>query len=336
MKKVFYVGFNVIIAVGLAAIWVSQNDGFGKGDISPFFFQTLVLSLLSLLMIKPLNWVFNKTNEILGLLLSLIISLVQTIVFILLLWFFIGPWIGAISFPFQLIWLTSISISNIYILISSKNAIDLRYVARVSLIPIAILITVKIYDLGKDILSSEQNYDLICITFTPNDTVLEPENDLTRFGLHECEADLVMRNSPLGTYYVGRFFRVQDSKLVSTNNPEYNFNDPEDFESGELDFMFGNRIDSNTRLLNRKIILVMNHPLKTTLEFREPIDSSLLLIQDVHTDTFKEIYLGEEKNLKSLKVSKTNFSSFPHWTNISFDFKGNGYYRCAAFQWFKF
>jgi len=114
MKKVFYVGFNVIIAVGLAAIWVSQNDGFGKGDISPFFFQTLVLSLLSLLMIKPLNWVFNKTNEILGLLLSLIISLVQTIVFILLLWFFIGPWIGAISFPFQLIWLTSISISNIY------------------------------------------------------------------------------------------------------------------------------------------------------------------------------------------------------------------------------
>ena len=109
MKKVFYVGLNVIIAVGLAAIWVSQNDGFGKGDISPFFFQTLVLSLLSLLMIKPLNWVFNKTNEILGLLLSLIISLVQTIVFILLLWFFIGPWIGAISFPFQLIWLTSIS-----------------------------------------------------------------------------------------------------------------------------------------------------------------------------------------------------------------------------------
>ena len=45
-----------------------------------------------------------------------------------------------------------------------------------------------------------------------------------------------------------------------------------------------------------------------------------MLIQDVHTDTFKEIYLGEEKNLKSLKVSKTNFSSFPHWTNISFDF----------------
>jgi hypothetical protein len=105
-------------------------------------------------------------------------------------------------------------------------------------------------------------------------------------------------------------------------------NDP----GAEIEFTFGNTLDSIPNK-NPKVIIIMNHPMDESFEFKEPVNSSLIAVQDVENDKWKINRLGEETNLKKIEIKKTNFRSFPYFTSIILNLKNHGEFRLHGFQW---
>ncbi|MEY8022111.1 hypothetical protein AB8P51_14830 [Muriicola sp. SD30] len=194
-------------------------------------------------------------------------------------------------------------------------------------------LSIQLYHQGKDALAKQQNYDLICLVHRPTDTIQSSIKDLTKFGLSEVEASKILEQNINGTFWTDKFFRVSESKMISTDYPKFDFDLMEDTPGAEIKFIFGNRLDSTANLSSNKIIIIMNHPLEENYEFNEPLNSSMILIQDLTGNSFKEIHLGEEVNSKLITIKKTDFRSFPYSTPLILDLKGRNEFRLHGFQW---
>lgn len=299
----------------------------------PFAIQTLILSALSLLLIGLYNKAFEKVHFAFGFALSVVFSTIQTILFILLLWFVFGPWIGAISFPFQICWIVGVGLANLYILTTSESKFNVRHLLIVTGIVGFSVLTVNMINIGKDSLSEQQNYDIICLVHRPADTEQPNIKDLVKFGLTNKEASIILEQNLTGTFWTDKFFRVSESKMISTDYSNYNFDEIEETPGADIEFMFGNKLDSAIHLNPNKLIIIMNHPLKESFAFKEPLNSSMILIQDLNGEDFKEIHLGEDKNSKKVTIKGTDFRAFPYSTPILLDLKERGEFRLHGFQW---
>ncbi|MGI9531155.1 hypothetical protein [Lutimonas sp.] len=197
------------------------------------------------------------------------------------------------------------------------------------------VLSVQLFSQTKDALAEQQDYDIICLVHRPTDTLQSSINELVKFGLTENEASTIHKQDISGTFWTDTFFRVSKSKMISTDFPNYNFDSRGDTPGGDIEFMFGNKLDSTMNLNSNKIIIIMNHPLEEGFEFNEPLNSSLILIQELNGNGFKSIPLGEEVNSKIITIKKTDFRSFPYSTSIMLDLKGRGEFRLHGFQWLK-
>ena len=79
----------------------------------------------------------------------------------------------------------------------------------------------------------------------------------------------------------------------------------------------------------------MNHPLTEPFEFMEPLNTSLIIIQDTIGNGFKEIRFSEKKNLKKITIQETDFRGFPYSTSIELNLKEHGEFNIHGFQWLK-
>ncbi|MEQ8240840.1 MAG: hypothetical protein RIA69_16600 [Cyclobacteriaceae bacterium] len=333
MTKIIYILILTASSTLIAYLYVLANDGFGRGDVAPFAVYTVILSALSLLLIRLYNKLFERVHFVVGFILCVVFSTIQTRVFILLLWLVFGPWKGAISFPFQLIWITGIGLANLYLLTTSESKFNFRHLITVTGIIGLSILTFKLVNKGKDALAEHQNYDIICLIHRPNDTELTKTEDLLKFGLTNEEANTVLEQGLTGTFWADKFFRVSESKMISTDYPNYDFDEMEETPGADIEFMFGNELDSTINLNSNKLIIIMNHPLKESFELDEPLNSSMILIQDLTGDNFTEIHLGEDKNSKKITINGTDFRSFPYSTPILLDLKGRTEFRLHGFQW---
>ena len=333
MKRVIYILLLTITSGLVAWFYVVSNDGFGKGDIFPFTFYSFILSCFSILIIGFYQKVFEKVHYFFGFILSIIFSILQTILFILILWLVFGPWIGAISFPFQICWLVGVNITNLYLLTKSQNKFGTRHLFVVFIITGLFITIYKITYRVKDNLAKNQNYDIICLSHSPNEKGISSIQDLIKYGLSENEARVILEQNLTGGFWGDTFFRVYQSKLISTDRPKYDFDKLEKNPGNKIEFIFGNKLNSTISLKPNKIIIIMNHPLNEPFEFIEPLNASLIIIQDTIGNGFKEIRLNEKKNLKKITIRKTNFRSFPYSTSIQLDLKKYGEFNIHGFQW---
>ena len=195
------------------------------------------------------------------------------------------------------------------------------------------VITIRLSNKGKDALAEKQNYDIICLVHRPTDISQSSVEDLVRFGLTQVEASTILEQDLTGTFWTDKFFRISESKMISTDYPNYEFDKMEEIPGADIEFMFGNKLDSTINLNPNKLIIIMNHPLKESFVFKEPLNSSMILIQDLNGDNFKEIHLGEDKNSKKVTIKGTDFRAFPYSTPIILDLKGRSEFRLHGFQW---
>ena len=329
--KIPYLLILISISTLISFLYVVSNDGFGKGDILPFAFNTTILAAISLLLVNLFKKLFSQVNLILGLILSVVISVIQTFLFILLIWFVFGPWIGAFSFPIHLCWLPGISLANLFILIQSGNKFSIKHLGITVLIALILTSSAYAFKISKDALAQEQDFDIICLVHSPeeNNTPIEK---LSKYGLTKEERKAIKEIGIKGKLWTDKFFRISNSKLISTDFPSYDFDKMDDEPGAEIEFTFGNKLDSIPNK-NPKVIIIMNHPMEESFEFKEPINSSLIAIQNVENDQWIIKRLGEETNLKKIEIKKTDFRSFPYFTSIILNLKNRGEFRLHGFQW---
>jgi hypothetical protein len=332
LKRLLRLTYPLIIWTAstlVAVAYVVTNDGFGKGDIKGFSIITLIFSLISLSLYGLLSRLFSRFNSLVSLLLTIITSALQAVIFIYTTWFIFGPWIGAFSFPIIYCWLTGTVLGNFYILLNSHGSFKPRHFAILTGLVIIVLTSFYLVNVTKDSLSENQNLDIICLTWTPSDE--NPEtNHLTKFSLTESEANDILSLGLKGTFWADKYFRIENSKLISTDFPDYDFDNK---DSGlEINFMFGNKLDSikNER---KKVIIIMNHPQETSYSFKQPLDKSLIVVQSNTNNEFKIYPDNIKTNIKTMTIEGTDFRSFPHWTSIKVELKGRGDFSIHGFQW---
>jgi len=329
--KITYILIVTAVSTVLSYLYVMNNEWFGKGDIIPFAIYSTIVGILSSLLTNIYTKQLSKLNSTLGFIATIILSVVQTIFFIYLLWFIIGPWIGAISFPFQIFWLTAITFANIYLLVDSENKFGKRQFGLSVLISALFLSVFYLTNRIKDAAAQTQNFDIFCITHRPSKQ--SPSiNELTKFNLTLDESKAIIETGIKGNFWTDKFFRIENSKLVSTDYPNYNFDKIESTPGSKIEFMFGNDLDTTTNRRN-KVILVMNHPMEEDFKFTEPLNSSMIAIQNTEDETWQIIRLKDETNSKKITIGKTNFSGFPYSTSIELDLKGREKFKLHGFQW---
>jgi hypothetical protein len=313
----------------VAVVYVVTNDGFGKGDIQGFSIITLIFSLISLSLYGLLSRLFSRFNSLVSLLLTIITSVLQAVIFIYTTWFIYGPWIGAFSFPIIYCWLTGTVLGNFYILLNSNGSFKPRHFGILTGIIIIVLTSIYLVNFTKDSLSESQNFDIICLTWTPSDE--NPEiNNLTKFSLNESEANDILSLGLKGTFWTDKYFRIENSKPISTDFLDYDFDNKD--TGMEINFMFGNKLDS-TLNERQKVIILMNHPIEKSFTFKQPINNSLIVVQNADNDEFKLYPDNYDKNIKTMTIQKTQFNSFPYWTSIKVELKGRGDFELHGFQW---
>jgi len=335
LKKIIYILLLTITSSLIAWFYVESNDGFGKGDILPFTFYSFIFSCFSVLIIGLYKKAFEKAHYFLGFILSIIFSIIQTILFILILWIVFGPWIGAISFPFQICWLVGVNVANLYLLTKSQSKFNTRHLFVIFIVIGLSFAVYKITYRVKDNLAENQNYDIICLSHSPNEEGKSSIQDLIKYGLSENEARVILEQNLTGSFWTDTFFRVSQSKLISTDRPNYDFDKLEKNPGNKIEFIFGNKLNSTINLNPNRIIIVMNHPLTEPFEFMEPLNTSMIIIQDTIGNGFKEIRLSEKKNSKKIIIQETDFRGFPYSTSIKLNLKEHGEFNIHGFQWLK-
>lgn len=314
-----------MVAVG----FVTANDGFGKGDIQGFSFISLFFSIVSLSLYGLFKKLFSRYNPPISLLLTVLASVLQSIIFIYATWFVYGPWIGAFSFPILYCWLTGTFLGNFYILVNSGGTFKIRHLAILTGLGIVAFASFYLVNFTRDRLAENQNFDIVCLTWTPSDEIPEI-SDFKKFSLTESEAKDILRLDLRGTFWSDKYFRIENSKLVSTDFPEYDFDNKDN--GSEIEFHFGNTLDS-TKNERQKVIVIMNHPLETSFTFKQPIDKSLIVVQNESNDEFRIYPDNIELNIKRMTIEGTDFRSFPHWTSIKVELKGRDDFSIHGFQW---
>jgi hypothetical protein len=330
-QKISYILILTGVSTLVAYSYVLSNDGFGKGDIQGFAFFSIILSAISLLLFNLYKRLFSKTNVTVGIILTIVFSILQTLVFVLLVWLLLGPWVGAYSFPIIWCWLSGIVIANFFVLIYSDNKFNVKFFVIGALTVGTFLLAIFLFNKGKDQLAYEQNFDIICLVYRPSE-VLPKIEDLTKFSLTENEARAIIDLGLTGTFWTDKFFRISKSKLESTDFPNYDFDDLDNNPGAKNEFTFGNDLDTLTNS-KTKVIIIMNHPQEEDFEFQEPLNTSMIVFQNVENDGFLQNRFSPETNSKFIKIKGTDFHGFPYSTPIIVNLKNRGDYRLHGFQW---
>ncbi|ARV06526.1 hypothetical protein BTO04_07350 [Polaribacter sp. SA4-10] len=329
--KILYLSILTIVSTLVASSNVISNDGYGKGDIQAFAFYSLILSAISLLLVKIIKTIFSKVNAGIGLFLTIVYSILQSFLFILIMWLIFGPWIGAFSFPLHLCWLSGTLFANFYLLIISDNKFNNKHLG-ITIVTISLgLLIVFLFNKGKDQMAQEQNFDIVCLVHRPSDVVPELK-DLTKFSLTKNEAQSIIDLGLKGTFWTDKFFRISKSKLESTDYPDYDFDELENNPGANIEFTFGNKLDSLTNN-NQKVIIIMNHPQEDDFTFQEPFNTSIIAIQSIEKDEFELKKFGKETNSKNIIIRGTDFRGFPYSTPLILNLKNRGEFRLHGFQW---
>lgn len=330
-EKLAYVLIITVISTIAALLYVISNDWFGKGDIQGFAFFSFILASLSFFLFSPLKKLFSRFNIALGVAVTLIVSVLQTVIFTLVVWLLLGPWIGAYSFPIIWCWFAGIIVANFFILSVSENTFQLKHI-RIGIGTVAVVVIgIVAYGEIKDRHAVEQNFDIVCLTYRPSE-VIPQIDDLTKYSLTPKEAQAILDLALRGTFWTDKFFRVSESKLVSTDFPVYDFDKTESNTGANLEFMFGNNLDSVVSE-RPKIIIIMNHPQEPSYSFKQPIDHSVIVYQSISEDKFELFQLGHNLNSKEVKIEGTNFNGFPYSTPLVLELKERGEFNLHGFQW---
>ena len=134
-----------ITAWGYAFSYVALNDWFGASDLQGFAFWVLIFSVLTY---PILEYLVKKTAGKTALSsygLALLTSLAITIIFILLMLFLLGAWIGAFSFPVLFCLLIGASIGSILSVYIQRPSTWVSAIFSVSILPIIFSVLVSIY-----------------------------------------------------------------------------------------------------------------------------------------------------------------------------------------------
>lgn len=317
-----------LVSTLITIFYVLKNDGFGKGDIQGFSILTLIFSIASFFLHKLFEKIFNQVHFLIALTLTVVISIAQAIIFIYTAWFIFGPWFGAFSFPIFKIWLIAITIGNFYILTISKNKFGIKHLLGIIGAGIFVYGLIFIYSSIQNLRTENQNFDLICLVWTPSDRVPEI-SDLTKWSLTEKESKDVIDLGIKGSFFGQRFFRIENSELISTKFPNLPFKDNQE----AIQFTFGNDIDTTKTNERTKIIVIMNRPQETDFSFKQSISETIIVVQNQEKEGFKVYPTKTDSNIKKIKIQKTDFRVFPYWTTISIGLKSKKDFNANGFQW---
>ena len=111
--------------------------------------------------------------------------------------------------------------------------------------------------------------------------------------------------------------------------PSLTFEDKEN----SIEFEFGNDIDTTKTNERPKVIIVMNHPQEKDFTFEQPVNETVIVLQNNESDGFKIYPDNIDFNLKQIQIKKTDFRSFPYWTELSVELKWKNDFSVNGFQW---
>lgn len=317
-----------VISTLIAIFYVINNDGFGKGDIQGFSILSLIFSAISFLLYGLFNRLFGRVKIFISVVLVIVFSFLQATIFIYTAWFIFGPWLGAFSFPIFRIWLIALLIGNFYVLINSQNKFGFKHLFGIVGAGVIIYGLIYFYNSIQNLRTENQTFDIICLTRTPSDRIPEIK-ELMKWSLTEKEANDLINLGVKGSFWGERFFRIENSKIISTDNPDLSFEDKEN----SIEFEFGNDIDTTKTNERPKVIIVMNHPQETDFTFEQPVSESVIVLQNQESDGFKIYPDKVDLNIKKIKIEKTDFRSLPHWTGLSVELKWENDFSVNGFQW---
>jgi len=326
--KLVYPAIIWIVSTLIAVFYVIKNDGFGRGDIQGFSILTLIFSAASFFLYRLFEKIFKRVHILVAIILSIASTFVQAIIFIYTAWFIFGPWLGAFSFPIFRIWLIAIGIGNFYVLTNSENKFGIKHLSRIVSVGVVIYVLTISYGKIQNLRTEKQNFDIICLSWTPSDKVPQT-SELTKWSLTEKEAKDIIDLGVKGDFWGERFFRVENSKIISLKNPNLSFED----KQNSILFTFGNDIDTTQTNERPKVIILMNRPQEKDFSFEQSVNETLIVIQNEKEDDFT-IYPDKfASNIKKIKIEKTEFRSFPYWAKVSIGLKDKKDFSVNGFQW---
>jgi hypothetical protein len=317
-----------VISTLIAIFYVINNDGFGKGDIQGFSILSSIFSAISLLLYGLFKKLFGRVNILVSVVLVIACSFLQATIFVYAAWFIFGPWLGAFSFPIFSIWLIALLIGNFYILINSQNKFGVKHLLGIMSAGVFLFGLTYLYSSIQNVRTEDQNFDIMCLSWTPSDKTPEI-NELMKWSLAENEAKDLINLGVKGDFWGERFFRIENSKFISVDNPDLPFED----KRNSIEFEFGNDIDTTRTNTRAKVIIVMNHPQGTDFTFEQPVNETIIVLQNQEKDGFKIYPDKVDLNVKRIKIEKTDFRSFPHWTELSVELKWKNDFSVNGFQW---
>lgn len=191
-----------------------------------------------------------------------------------------------------------------------------------------IYILTLLYSLTQNLSTKNQDFDIICLSWTPSQKVPEI-HDLMRWSLTQQESKDIIDSGIKGHFWGQRFFSIRNSKIISPIHPDVSFEDTEN----SIFFTFGNDIDTTKTSERPKVIIIMNHPQETHFIFKQPVNKTMIVIQNEKEDGFKIFPEKIDLNAEKIKIGKTDFYSFPYWTYLSIGLKWNDDFSVNGFQW---
>lgn len=326
--RLIYPAIIWIVSTLIAVFYVIKNDGFGRGDIQCFSFLTLIFSVASFFLYGLFEKIFKRVHILVAFVLTIAFTFVQAIIFIYTAWFIFGPWLGAFSFPIFRIWLIAIGNGNFYVLTNSENKFGLKHLLGIVGAGIVVYALIVFYGSIQNIRTEKQNFDIICLSWTPSDKV--PQTDeLTKWSLTQKEAKDIIDLGVKGDFWGQRFFRVEDSRIISVENPNLSFED----KQNSILFTFGNDIDTAKTNERPKVIIIMNRPQEKDFIFEQSVNETIIVLQNEKEDGFTVYPDKYTLNIKKIRIEKTDFRSFPYWAKISIELKGKNDFSVNGFQW---
>jgi hypothetical protein len=317
-----------IVSTLIAVFFVIKNDGFGRSDIQGFSILTLIFSVSSFFLYGLFEKIFKRVHILVAFILTIAFTFVQAIIFIYTAWFIFGPWLGAFSFPIFRIWLIAIGIGNFYVLTNSENKFGLKHLLGIVGAGIVVYALTFFYGLNQNLRTEKQNFDIICLSWAPSDKVPQT-SELTKWSLTEKEATDIIDLGIKGDFWGQRFFRVEDSKIISLENPNLSFEE----KQNSILFTFGNDIDTAKTNERPKVIIIMNHPQEKDFIFEQSVNETIIVLQNEKQDGFTIYPDKYALNIKKIRIEKTDFRSFPYWAEISIELKGKNDFSVNGFQW---
>lgn len=326
--RLIYPAIIWIVSTLIAVFYVINNDGFGRGDIQEFSILTLIFSVASFFLYGLFEKIYKRVHILVAFILTIAFTFVQAIIFIYTAWFIFGPWLDAFSFPIFRIWLIAIGIGNFYVLTNSENKFGLKHLLGVVGVGIVVYALTVFYGSIQNLRTEIQNFDIICLSWTPSDKVPQT-SELTKWSLTEKEATDIIDLGIKGDFWGQRYFRVEDSEIISLENQDLSFED----KQNSILFTFGKDIDTFKTNERPKVIIIMNRPQEEDFIFEQSVNETIIVLQNEKEDGFTVYPDKYAFNIKKIRIEKTDFKSFPYWTRFFIELKEKDDYSVNGFQW---